>query len=167
MVTGAGPERAGDGLEAALKESRPNHIVAIGLCGGLNPADPIGAYAIPEELVAGYDDAVYACAPWPGVKAHGRLLSVGKLAATPQEKSRLRALHHARWVDMETFAWASVAERHGIPLTAIRVIVDGAWDYIPTWRVRKSWASVLTLVAHAWVAHRRLRAIGPRILCAR
>jgi nucleoside phosphorylase len=167
VVTGAGPERARSGLEAVLNRIHPDHILAVGLCGGLNPVDAIGAYAIPTELVAGYDYGVYACAPWPGITAQGRLVSVCKLAATPEEKARLREQHNARWVDMETFAWASVAAAQGIPLTVIRVIVDGARDYIPSWQVRKSWGSALTLAMHALLARRRLRAIAPRILCVR
>jgi nucleoside phosphorylase len=166
VVTGPGPERAQRGLQRALRELKPERMVAIGLCGGLSPGETIGSCAVPAEVVSEYAEGRYRCAPWPGIAQAGRLVSVNQVAADPHVKEMLHERYQARWVDMETFAWAQVAAEEGVPLTVVRVVVDAATDYLPTWRVRQSWSSVLDVVAHGWTARRTLSTIVRRMLCA-
>lgn len=66
-----------------------------------------------------------AAEPWrkPGVHV-GALVTVDKIARTPQEKRALGEKHHALAVDMETFAVARACARRGVRFRAVRVVSD-------------------------------------------
>ncbi|MCY0877372.1 MAG: hypothetical protein OWU84_00240 [Firmicutes bacterium] len=164
-VTGAGPQKAAAGLQTALRRTRPGRILAIGFCGGLDPRDRVGSCAAPAEVASDAVQGVFPCAPWPGLTQAGRLVSVKAPVATPQAKQALRERCQARWVDMESFAWAQIAHEEGIPFTIVRVISDGAGDKLPHLRDPGSWFGVFSLAVHAFWARRELAAVVRRMLC--
>ncbi len=56
----------------------------------------------------------------------GTLLTVGRVAATPQEKKALREKYSAVAVDMETSALAEEAKSRNLPFASVRAITDTA-----------------------------------------
>jgi adenosylhomocysteine nucleosidase len=65
------------------------------------------------------------------VARSGRLLTAAKSVGSIEDKAELFRTTGAVAVDMESAAVAEVAEQHGIPFLAVRVIVDSASDVLP------------------------------------
>lgn len=166
LATGPGPDNAEKVLSRALSEAHPERIVAVGLCGGLSPKASVASLAIPSEIVASHDTAPIVPWSWPDLKAQGRLVTTSQVVATPADKARLYEQTGADWVDMETYYWAQAAQRHHIPVTVVRVVVDGWLDYLPQWRRMASWPSLLTLASHSFRARSHLRRVARWMLCA-
>ena len=61
----------------------------------------------------------------------GRIIGSDRIIATKEEKHIIFQETGALAVDMETHIAARVATRHGVPLAALRVILDGADDTLP------------------------------------
>jgi adenosylhomocysteine nucleosidase len=162
-VTGVG-QRAAAGLTSLIERHRPRAVVGIGFCGGLRQDAQRGTVAIPAEVVDERGGSPIAFYPHPG--GWGRIGSVGRVAADPGEKARLRERSGADWVDQESYAWARVAARRGIPLTVVRVVLDGPHEFLPTWGRPESWPAALFLPARALWARRILRETGREVLCA-
>jgi len=62
---------------------------------------------------------------------HGTIIGQDHIAATVAEKATLHAATGALAVDMESHVAARVADRHGLPFAAIRVISDSAQEDLP------------------------------------
>nr|WP_243239273.1 hypothetical protein [Sulfobacillus harzensis] len=152
-----GRERARHGLQQAVEHRCPQRILAVGLSGGLHPNARTGESGEPAWVVGeNPGDRPIPLNPWPGHRPRGGLVTVHQLAANPAAKAQLRDRFQADWVDMETYAWAQVARQGNIPLTVIRVVVDGPASWMPTWRRITSWPAAVGLPWRSWVAQRVL-----------
>jgi nucleoside phosphorylase len=60
-----------------------------------------------------------------------QILTVDRVAYTPEEKKSIKSGHECCAVDMESAIAASVASRHGVPFVVIRSIVDDCNCAIP------------------------------------
>lgn len=124
-----------------------------GLAGGLDPALSAGTIAMPAVLMlGGAPDArdLRADSAWcervgavlaardsrsgkrVPVEAGGKLLTSRRPLASAAEKRKAFVDTGAIAVDMESYAIASVATARGLPFVAIRVIVDGSGDDVPS-----------------------------------
>lgn len=142
VTTGVGPAAAAKAVDSVLAAHRPQWVVSAGFAGGLQPGLAHGDLVAPDALVdaAGRVLPVAAASLLPSAVAEnlrggslrvGRLLSVDRLARTPQEKHTLAERHQALAVDMETFAVAEACLRQGVPMIPLRVITDAAEDELP------------------------------------
>ena len=61
----------------------------------------------------------------------GRLLTSARSVGSVEDKAALFERTGAVAVDMESAAIAEVAEQHGLPFLAVRVVVDSAGDVLP------------------------------------
>ena len=133
---------SGDGrnLEGALQRAIAgghSGLISFGVAGGLAPHLRPGTCIVGSAVVSG-NDRFPTDSDWseklleamPGA-VHGPLLGASRPIKTVKDK---RALHHetgAVAVDMESHVVARVAADHGLPMAAIRVIVDSAGYSLP------------------------------------
>lgn len=112
-------------------------LVSFGVAGGLDPRLKSGSCVVASEIVTD-QHRLPTHGYWgqsllrsiPGA-VHGALAGVSAPIADPAAK---RALHRATGaiaVDMESHIVARTALKHGLPMTAIRVITDPAQRALP------------------------------------
>jgi adenosylhomocysteine nucleosidase len=117
-------------------------LMSWGMAGGLDPALAAGRIFLPSE-VAGIDGASISTARrWreqlsAALMAYhpltgGKLLTSSRSIASVAAKAALFRETAAAAVDMESLSVAEVAVAHGLPFIAVRVIVDGAGDTLPS-----------------------------------
>ncbi len=139
-ISGMGPKAA---RSAALRliDAGATSLVSWGLAGGLDPDLEAGAVCVPREVIAADGSRLSTARSWqeslsssvPSGRRVGNdaLLTTEYALETPADKSAARRATGACAVDMESSAVAQVAEAHGVPFIAVRVIVDTARDGIP------------------------------------
>lgn len=112
-------------LEAVLRQG-PALVLSTGLGGGLDPSLPVGAVVIDGDVAL--VEALTAVLPTAiGAPVTGQ----DSIAAGIDGKAELRKATGAAVVDMESHIAARVAQRHGSPFAAIRVISDSAHEALP------------------------------------
>jgi adenosylhomocysteine nucleosidase len=139
-ISGMGPHAARSAAERLI-DAGVTSLVSWGLAGGLDPALEAGAVCVPREVIAADGSRLCTARSWQeslsSSVASGRsvgndaLLTAEHALETPADKSAARRATGACAVDMESSAVAQVAEAHGVPFIAVRVIVDTARDVIP------------------------------------
>ena len=107
-----------------------------------------------------------ALPPGRGV-GRGPLLTAASALATTAAKQEARRRTGACAVDMESSAVAQVADDHGVPFIAVRVIVDTARDGIPDAVARASRAGKVRLGRLVLGLLRSPLQIGPLLRLAR
>jgi adenosylhomocysteine nucleosidase len=124
-----------------LIEAGATALASWGMAGGLDPTLGAGAILLPTEVIGSdgrrvntaqawrerLSSAVAALAPVRG----GILLTTPRAIGSVTDKAELFRATGAAAVDMESVAVGEVAERHGLPFIAVRVIVDSATDVLP------------------------------------
>ena len=107
------------------------------MAGGLDPSLQAGAILLPQEIL-GADGRMHECSPrWRGrlsatvTALSGRLVTSAKSVGSVEDKAQLFRATGAVAVDMESAAVAEVADQHGLPFVAVRVVVDSAADVLP------------------------------------
>jgi len=140
IVDGPGVEAiAGGGdharLEALLEEraARAGGIISIGIAGGLAPELHPGDWVLADSVGGAPTDA-----KWTGRLAirlpeavRGVFVGVDAIVASSAEKADLQRTTGALAVDMESHIAARVAQRHGLPFAAARVVCDPAHRTLP------------------------------------
>lgn len=152
-VTGDGPIRADAGLRRHLNElasfsasasssasasERPAvvRIVVIGLGGGLSPGMESGRLVEGRRVVGAEGgvalelDALNA----PGASG-ATLVSAPRIVSTSREKRALWQRVGApdpAVVDLESLAYAKVAQKAGVPLSVLRIVSDGDDEDLPS-----------------------------------
>jgi adenosylhomocysteine nucleosidase len=140
IVSGMGPSAAADAAER-LVAAGATALVSFGVAGGLDPALAAGALVLPQEVLSS-DGARHATArEWRErvgaavAQRHpacaGALLTCHEPLCSPADKQRAFRETGAVAVDMEGFAIAAVAARHGLPFLAVRSVLDAAADTLP------------------------------------
>jgi adenosylhomocysteine nucleosidase len=125
-----------------LVEAGAAALVSWGMAGGLDPDLAAGRIFLPSE-VAGIDGASISTAcRWreqlsAALMAYhpltfGKLLTSSRSISSVAAKAALFRKTAAAAVDMESLSVAQVALAHGLPFIAVRVIVDGAGDALPS-----------------------------------
>jgi adenosylhomocysteine nucleosidase len=139
-LSGIGSDAATRGAEA-LVAAGATALASWGMAGGLDPALGAGTIFLPAEIISGAGGVLPTAEPWrerlrAALAGHrplasGKLLTSAHAIAAVDGKAAAFAQTGAAAVDMESFAVAQVAARHGLPFMAVRVIVDTAHDALP------------------------------------
>ena len=134
--TGMGPEAAAaattrllDG--SASTDAAVDHVMVVGICGGLDPGVEVGTVLRPEFVVDHASGATYRHASTTGAGRTGTLVTTAEVHFDPELSRRMLA-DGALGVDMESAAVARVCEGRGRPWSVHRCIsdrwVDGLLD---------------------------------------
>ena len=127
VVSGMGADaarRAGQTLLTAGAEA----LVSVGTAGALQPDLQPGDLCIPEQIL--WQSQNFPTAPvlvesfqrrFPTARA-GALLSLPQVLSDPQEKAKYA--EQALAVDMESGVLAALAAQQGVPVLALRVVID-------------------------------------------
>jgi adenosylhomocysteine nucleosidase len=139
-VSGMGPNAARNAAQRLI-DAGATSLVSWGMAGGLDPDLEAGAVCVPREIIAADGSRLWTARSWqeslsssvPSGRRVGSdaLLTTEYALETPADKRAARCATGACAVDMESSAVAQVAEAHGVPFIAVRVIVDTARDGIP------------------------------------
>lgn len=137
-IVGVGHEAA-PAFAALLDAERPSAVLSLGFAGGLLPALPTGALTLCTAAAAhdapsiDLDSASAADAlRRAGVAAaFGALLTVGAPLLTPEAKHAAHAASDAAVVDMEGYALARLAGERGVPIAALRAVLDAVEHALP------------------------------------
>lgn len=116
--------RAADGVLAAASI---DHVVVVGVAGGIGGSVAIGDLVVPALVVDLATGAQFRPAPLGAVPSHGTLLTSDGLLNDPAAFARFEQ-QGAIAIDMETAAIAAVCERHGCPWSVFRAISDHTSD---------------------------------------
>jgi adenosylhomocysteine nucleosidase len=153
-VSGMGCKAARNAAERLI-DAGATSLVSWGLAGGLDPDLEAGAVCVPREVIApdgsrlaterSWQEALSSSVPHRCRIGNDALLTAERALETTADKSAARRATGACAVDMESSAVAQVAEAHGVPFIAVRVIVDTARDSIPPAVARASRAGKVRL----------------------
>jgi adenosylhomocysteine nucleosidase len=124
--TGMGTEFATRVTDALLERFRVDHVIAIGIAGGVAGVE-IGDVLTPELVINGDDGSQHRPTPAPGITPRGVLRTSARFSSENGLMERLRSKGVAA-VDMETAAIGASAERHGATWSVYRAISDRAGD---------------------------------------
>ena len=107
---------------------RPRFVVSAGFSGALHPEQRVGDLILATEIVDEYG-GFWRADDLPGMLleaavSRGRLLTVTRLVAKPEEKRHLGREYQALAVDMETATVARLCRQHDVPFACLRVISD-------------------------------------------
>jgi adenosylhomocysteine nucleosidase len=140
-ITGDGEHHARAGLAAVLGALPVRRLLVIGVSGGLSPELVTGALVVAERVlherggVVVADRALALAATATSAGRLGSLVSALNIADTPLEKRRLLRLSGVgagpAAVDLESAAYAEIAERAGLPWLFLRAISDTADEALP------------------------------------
>jgi nucleoside phosphorylase len=126
-ITTMGTEAAAATAEFVVRELEVDHVVLIGIAGGLGADVQIGDLLVPE-VVVDYDSGQETHpTPLTGSVAKGRLMTSGELIVD-YDILRQLAADGAAAIDMETSAVGAACERDGVPWSVFRGISDHIRD---------------------------------------
>lgn len=115
--------------EAATRliDAGVDHVVVMGIAGGLVPSMPIGEVIVPEVVLDGDAGGDYKPVPLGNNVAKGRLSTSNTFTT---DRARIGALiaDGVVAVDMETAAVGKVCEQRGVPWSVFRSISDKQSD---------------------------------------
>ena len=138
LESGVGQERMRAGLEWLLARPvlgnvpyRPRLVLSAGFAGALREDCRVGDILLATEVsdLQGHVwpttwPAEALSGEWRPPLRRGRLLTVPRLVATPQEKCALGHEYGAWAVDMESGVLAEMCARQGVPFGCVRAISD-------------------------------------------
>ncbi len=129
-ANGPGRRLAGDAVDIAYREEKPDAVVSAGLCGALDPRFRIGQIVVASEIAAG-DEKYSALAPAAAQPCEcGVVVSIDRVAVSASDKSRLWQ-SGACAVEMEAGAVALRASKRGTPFYCVRAVSDLAGEDLP------------------------------------
>jgi adenosylhomocysteine nucleosidase len=113
---------------------RPKMVLAAGFCGALEGSLRTGDLVLATEVIDAASGARWPTTwpgqlppgPWQPPLHRGPLVTVPRLAATPEQKQSLAATWGALAVDMESAALARLCQQAAVPFGCLRVVVDEA-----------------------------------------
>jgi hypothetical protein len=128
-LIGMGPAVARTATERALSKGPFDHVMVVGIAGGLDPALPVGALLVPSVVRLYPDGPPFEAHPVASRKLGGTLMTTDGLFSDdeiwqPMADSGVGA------VDMEAAGVAEVCEREGVPWSIYRGISDRPDEHI-------------------------------------
>jgi len=116
---------------SASTDAPVDHVMVVGICGGLDPEIDVGTVLMPERVVDYATGVAYRHAPTTAGRRTGTLVTTAEVHFDPELSRRLLA-GGAVGVDMESAAVVRVCEEWGRPWSVHRCIsdrwVDGLLD---------------------------------------
>jgi adenosylhomocysteine nucleosidase len=126
-LAGIGTDAARRATERVLDLAPMDHVVVVGIAGGIAPGVAVGDLVVPERVIDLASGKEHRATQFGVVSPRGALLTSDALLTDPA----VLAAHAARGVlavDMETSAVAAVCERRGCPWSVFRAISDRSED---------------------------------------
>lgn len=164
-TTGIGTAAASATTGWLLGETRIDHVLVVGIAGGVDATQPIGALIAPEVVVDGTTGSEHRPVQLGELPPRGRLVTWDRLLTSLEEAAEL-ARSGVVGLDMETAAIAAVCERRGCPWSVFRAISDRVSDETTDSAVLalagadgagNPWAVARYLLARPWRIVRLLR----------
>jgi len=126
-LIGMGTARAADATEAVLDSSTFDHVVVVGVAGGIGPDVELGDLIVPEVVVDRAAGSEHRPAPLGNHVPSGRI-ATGDDLLDDDHAFTLLVNDGVVALDMETSAVARVCESRGVPWSAFRGISDRPRD---------------------------------------
>ena len=123
LVTGMGPALAREATRKALAAGTFDHVMVIGIAGGLDPELPVGTLMVPARVRLHPDGPEYATRPLPAREAAGGLMTTDGLFDDEDVWRPILELGFGA-VDMEAAGVAEVCEANGVEWSVYRGISD-------------------------------------------
>jgi nucleoside phosphorylase len=129
LVTGMGPALAREATKRALGTGPTDHVMVIGIAGGLSPELPVGALQVPSRVALFPEGPEYRTHPLPGRAVSGALMTTDGLF---DDDTVWRPILERGFgaVDMEAAGVAEVCEDAGVPWSVYRGISDRPDEHI-------------------------------------
>jgi len=127
LLTGIGMDRAAARTRHLLANHPVDHVVVIGVAGGLGEAVTVGDVVVPEVVIDLTDGRELRPSPLGSASPFGRLLTSDDFI-TDQDVLRGLRDDGATAIDMETAAIARVCEDQGCRWSVFRGISDDGFD---------------------------------------
>ena len=129
LVTSMGPALAREATRRALSAGPLDHVMVVGIAGGLDPELPVGSLFVPSRVQLYPDGPEYATHPLPGREASGALMTTDGLF---DDDAVWRPILDRGFgaVDMEAAGVAEVCEEAGVPWSVYRGISDRPDEHI-------------------------------------
>lgn len=124
---GVGPTASAEAAARLVEALAPDHVVVVGITGGVHPDAEVGALVAPAQVVDGASGRVHVPTPVPGSEPSGALWTTDEVIRDHEQLAEL----HCRGVvalDMETAAVAEVCDAADVPWSVVRAISDLAHD---------------------------------------
>jgi len=125
--TGIGVRRAARVTEQLLDSVPVDHLMVVGIAGGIGASVEIGTLVVPELVIDLASGAEHRPALLGDFVQRGTLVTSDGLVVDPETFARLDRRGVVA-IDMETAAIAEVCARRGCPFSAFRAISDHADD---------------------------------------
>ncbi len=119
-LTLIGMQAATDATERLLRDHDVDHVVVVGIAGGVPSTTKIGDVLVPEVVIDAATGQEYRSAPLGDAVLSGRIRTSDDLTVDPTAL----VVDGIAACDMETAAVAAVCEAKGRPWTAFRAISD-------------------------------------------
>ncbi len=129
LVTGMGPALAREATRKALATGPFDHVMVIGIAGGLDPELPVGSLMVPERVQLHPDGPVYRTHPIAPREAAGRLMTTDGLFDDDDIWQPILERGFGA-VDMEAAGVAEVCEEAGVEWSVYRGISDRPDEHI-------------------------------------
>lgn len=126
-ITGIGMEPARKTAEGMLDAVDVDHVMVVGVAGGMGPSVDIGDLVMPEVYVDGASGKEYRPHYLGDVTPRGRIISSDQFGYDAEANRRMID-EGVVGLDMETAAVAAVCEARGVPWSAFRAISDRGDD---------------------------------------
>jgi adenosylhomocysteine nucleosidase len=122
-VIGMGPAVARLATERILASGPFDHVMVVGIAGGLDPALPVGSLMVPSQVRLHPDGPLYFTHPLPPRTAEGGLMTTDGLFS---DEAVWRPILESGFgaVDMEASGVAEACERAGVAWSVYRGISD-------------------------------------------
>jgi adenosylhomocysteine nucleosidase len=126
-TTGIGTRAAAGKAEMILDATPIDHLVVVGIAGGIGPSVDIGDLVVPELVIDLSTRLEYRPSILGSTEVRGKLVTSDEAPIDLAEVARLER-QGVIAVDMETAAIAAVCERRRCPWSVFRAISDRADD---------------------------------------
>jgi adenosylhomocysteine nucleosidase len=122
-LIGMGPAPAAAATTWILAQGDFDHLMVVGIAGGLDPDLPVGSLLVPERVQLHPDGPVRHASPLPGRVAAGGLMTTVGLLSEDADWQPIRDAGFGA-VDMEAAGVAAACEAAGVPWSVYRGISD-------------------------------------------
>lgn len=126
-LTGMGTQAATRATERVLRAMPVDHVVVVGIAGGVGASVAIGDLVVPEAVVDGPSGREYRQAPLGDAPPRGKIVTSDQFGYDPDTIARF-IQQGVVALDMETASVAAVCEAQGCPWSTFRAISDRGDD---------------------------------------
>jgi len=120
---GMGPAAGRATAEFIMDRTAPDHVVVVGVAGGVGAGLRVGDVVVPDEVVDHESGTVFHAHALGSRPPRGRLVTSDQLLIDGESR-RVQAETEVDILDMETAGVASVCEQRGMPWSAVRALSD-------------------------------------------